>query len=67
MFDNDFTGVIPPEIEKLANLAELNLSYNKFTGEVSKKIALLDALNVTMMDENGNPFLLEINQENKLQ
>ena len=33
----------------------------------SKKIALLDVLNMTMMDENGNPFLLEINQENKLQ
>lgn len=56
-------GEIPSGIQKLHNLAELNLSYNKFKGTVSKNLALLDALNMTLFDETGNPVLLEINTE----
>jgi len=63
LFDNNFEGEIPNGLGKLYNLAELNLSYNKFKGTVSKNLALLDALNMTMFDENDNPFLLEINTE----
>lgn len=63
LFDNSFEGEIPKELEKLHNLAEMNLSYNKFTGTVSKSLALLDPLNMTMLDEDGTPFLLEINTE----
>ncbi|OHT43350.1 leucine-rich repeat domain-containing protein [Flavobacterium tructae] len=60
LFDNKFEGEIPNELEKLGHLSELNLSYNKFKGGVSKNLILLDALNMTMFDEEGNPFLLEI-------
>lgn len=63
LFDNSFEGEIPKELEKLHNLSEMNLSYNKFTGTVSKSLALLDPLNMTMLDEEGIPFLLEINTE----
>jgi len=63
LFDNNFEGEIPAEIGKLHTLTEINLSYNKFRGSVLKNLALLDPLNMTMFDENGNPFLLEINTE----
>lgn len=60
LFDNNFEGEVPNELEKLPNLSELNLSYNKFKGGASRNLIVLDALNMTMLDENGNPFLLEI-------
>ena len=63
LFDNSFEGEIPKGLEKLHNLSEMNLSYNKFKGTVSKNLALLDPLNMTMFDEDGAPFLLEINTE----
>jgi hypothetical protein len=63
LFNNGFEGEIPQGLEKLHNLSEMNLSYNKFAGGVSKNLALLDALNMTMFDENGNMFLLELNAE----
>lgn len=63
LFDNSFEGEIPKGLEKLHNLSEMNLSYNKFKGTVSKNLALLDPLNMTMFDEEGTPFLLEINTE----
>ena len=63
LFDNNLEGEIPGGLEKLHNLTELNLSYNKFKGTVSKNLAVLDVLNMTMLDENGNPVLLEINTE----
>jgi hypothetical protein len=63
LFDNNFEGEIPNELENLNHLSEMNLSYNKFKGSVSKKLTLLDALNMTMFDENGNPFLLDVNKE----
>lgn len=63
LFDNNFEGEIPKGLEKLHNLSEMNLSYNHFKGSASKDLILLDALNMTMFDENGNPFLLEINNE----
>ncbi|MBS7252454.1 leucine-rich repeat domain-containing protein [Flavobacterium branchiicola] len=63
LFDNRFEGEIPAELEKLHNLSEMNLSYNKFKGSVSKSLTILDSLNMTMFDENGNPFLLEVNEE----
>ena len=65
LFNNNFEGEIPKELEKLSNLSELNLSYNKFKGSVSKSLTVLDSLNMTMFDENGNPFLLDINEERK--
>ena len=63
LFDNNLEGEIPGGLEKLHNLTELNLSHNKFKGTVSKNLAVLDVLNMTMLDENGNPVLLEINTE----
>ncbi|MBF4518707.1 Two component regulator three Y domain protein [Flavobacterium sp. ANB] len=63
LFDNNFEGGIPKELEKLHNLSEMNLSYNHFKGSASKDLISLDALNMTMFDENGNPFLIEINTE----
>ncbi|GGE96186.1 hypothetical protein GCM10011518_01850 [Flavobacterium limi] len=63
LFDNNFEGEIPKELQNLQNLSEMNLSYNKFKGSVSKKLTLLDALNMTMLDENGNPFLLDVTEE----
>ncbi len=63
LFDNSFEGEIPAGIEKLRNLSEMNLSYNKFKGSVSKELILMDSLNMTMFDENGNPFLLEMNEK----
>lgn len=63
LFDNNFEGKIPKELENLNHLSEMNLSYNKFEGSVSKRLTLLDSLNMTMLDQNGNPFLLDINEE----
>ncbi|WP_230470633.1 leucine-rich repeat domain-containing protein [Flavobacterium cheongpyeongense] len=63
LFDNNFHGEVPKELEKLHHLSEMNLSYNKFKGSVSKKLTLLDALNMTMLDEKGYPFLLDENIE----
>jgi len=63
LFDNNFEGEIPKGLERLHNLSEMNLSYNHFKGSVSEVLISLDALNMTMFDENGNPFLLEINTE----
>ena len=63
LFDNNFEGEIPKELENLKYLSEMNLSYNKFKGSVSKKLTLLDSLNMTMFDENRNPFLLDVNEE----
>jgi len=66
LFDNNFGGEIPKDLENLHHLSEMNLSYNQFESTVSKKIALLDALNMTMFDKDGNPFLLEINTEKEI-
>ena len=63
LFDNGFEGEIPKGLNKLHKLTEMNLSYNNFKGTISRNLALLDALNMTMFDESGNPFLLEINNE----
>lgn len=63
LFDNNFEGKIPDELEKLNHLSEMNLSYNKFKGSVSKRLTVLDSLNMTMYDENGNPFLLDVKEE----
>jgi hypothetical protein len=64
LFDNNFKGEIPKELENLTHLSEMNLSYNKFKGSVSKRLTVLDSLNMTMFDENGNPFLLDVKEEN---
>ncbi|WP_244307341.1 leucine-rich repeat domain-containing protein [Flavobacterium fluviatile] len=63
LFYNNFEGKIPDELENLNHLSEMNLSYNKFKGSVSKKLTLLDSLNMTMFDENGNPFLLDVKEQ----
>jgi hypothetical protein len=63
LFDNNFDGEIPEELDNLHHLSEMNLSYNKFKGSVSKKLTLLDALNMTMLDENENPFLLDVTEK----
>lgn len=65
LFNNNLEGEIPKELESLSNLTELNLSYNKFKGSVSRNLAVLDSLNMIMFDNNGNPFLLDVNEEIK--
>ena len=61
LFDNKMTGGIPAELETMSHLKEMNLSYNCFSGRVSKQLIALDALNMTMLDENGAVILLDVN------
>ena len=49
-----------------ANTGEKIWETNRFKGSVSKKLTLLDALNMTMFDEKGNPFLLDVNEEKEI-
>jgi len=39
----------------------MNISYNMFYGQVSKSLALLDTLNMTMLNNNGATVLLSVN------
>ena len=44
----------------LDNLKEMNISYNKFNGLVSKKLAMLDTLNMTMVNDSGVAYLMNV-------
>ena len=46
-------GQVPFDLEKLNNLKEMNISYNMFSGLVSKNLAQLDTLNMTMINDKG--------------
>ena len=46
-------GQVPFDLEKLSNLKEMNISYNMFSGLVSRNLAKLDTLNMTMINEKG--------------
>ena len=41
----------------------MNISYNKFSGLVTKKLAKLDTLNMTMLDANGEEIVMTIAPE----
>jgi hypothetical protein len=44
----------------LNGLKEMNISYNKFNGLVTKKLAMLDTLNMTMVNESGVAYLMNV-------
>jgi hypothetical protein len=50
----------PLELEKLDNLKEMNISYNMFNGLISRNLAILDTLNMTMLNDKGVAVLLEV-------
>jgi hypothetical protein len=56
-------GQIPFDLEKLGNLKEMNISYNMFNGLVSKNLSKLDALNMTMINEQGVATTLKVNTD----
>ncbi|MFV8358486.1 Two component regulator three Y domain protein, partial [Flavobacterium sp. XS1P32] len=60
LFDNKMNGQVPLELEKLDNLKEMNISYNMFNGLISKNLAILDTLNMTMLNDKGVAVLLEV-------
>ncbi len=60
LFENNFTGQVPLSIENLNNLKEMNISYNKFSGLVSRKLAMLDTLNMTMINDKGVAYLMNV-------
>jgi Leucine-rich repeat (LRR) protein len=64
LFDNNLEGQVPLEIEKLRNLKEMNISYNMFSGLVSKNLASLDTLNMTMLNDKGVAIVLEVAKDN---
>jgi len=53
LFENNMDGQVPFDLEKLSNLKEMNISYNMFSGLVSRNLAKLDTLNMTMINEKG--------------
>jgi Leucine-rich repeat (LRR) protein len=63
LFDNDFKGKVPLELEKLSHLKKMNISYNLFSGLVSNKLSLLDKLNMTMRNEMGSIVSLPVIKE----
>jgi hypothetical protein len=54
------SGQVPFDLEKLNNLKELNISYNQFSGLVSKDMAKLDELNMTMINDKGVAQVLKV-------
>jgi hypothetical protein len=52
-------GQVPFDLEKLNNLKEMNI-YNQFSGLISRKLAVLDTLNMTMVNDKGVAFLLDV-------
>jgi Leucine-rich repeat (LRR) protein len=63
LFENKMDGQIPFDLEKLGNLKEMNISYNMFNGLVSKNLSKLDALNMTMINEQGVATTLKVNTD----
>ncbi|MNG20978.1 hypothetical protein D3C84_1052890 [compost metagenome] len=60
LFENNFAGQVPLALEKLNGLKEMNISYNKFNGLVTKKLAMLDTLNMTMINDKGVAYLMNV-------
>ena len=48
------------DLEKIKNLREMNLSYNRFSGAVSKHLADLDKMHLTMVNDQGTAVALEV-------
>jgi hypothetical protein len=65
LFDNKMNGQVPLELEKLDNLKEMNISYNMFNGLISRNLAILDTLNMTMLNDKGVAVLLEVSTSKK--
>jgi len=63
LFENKMEGQVPFDLEKLEKLKEMNISYNMFNGLVSKNLSKLDALNMTMVDEQGVATTLKVNTD----
>jgi hypothetical protein len=38
----------------------MNISYNQFSGLISRKLAVLDTLNMTMVNDKGVAILLDV-------
>ena len=53
-------GQVPFDLEKLNKLKEMNISYNRFSGLVSKDLAKLDVLNMTMINNEGVATTLKV-------
>jgi hypothetical protein len=64
LFENNLDGQVPFDLEKLNNLKEMNISYNMFSGLVSRKLAVLDTLNMTMVNDKGVAVLMDIKMDN---
>jgi hypothetical protein len=60
LFENQMEGQVLFDLEKLNNLKEMNISYNKFSGLISRKLAVLDTLNMTMLNDKGMAVLLNV-------
>jgi Leucine-rich repeat (LRR) protein len=58
-------GHIPYTIAKLDNLKSVNLSYNSFSGAVSQALAQKEGFNLTMINESGLAFQLEVSSNAK--
>ena len=56
-------GQVPFELEKLEKLKEMNISYNQFSGLISRRLAVLDTLNMTMLNEKGVAVLLDVTMD----
>lgn len=54
---------MPFELGTLPQLKELNVSYNKFTGTVTSNIAMLDAMHMMMISNDGMATQLAIDDK----
>jgi hypothetical protein len=50
-------------LENLSNLKEMNISYNMFSGLTSRRLAMLDTLNMTMLNDEGIAVLMNVSME----
>jgi hypothetical protein len=41
----------------------MNISYNQFSGLISRRLAVLDTLNMTMLNEKGVAVLLDVSMD----
>jgi hypothetical protein len=64
LFENNLDGQVPFDLEKISGLKELNLSYNKFNGLVSRQLAQLDTMHMTMINDEGVATTLQVDKGN---
>jgi UDP-galactopyranose mutase len=64
LFENNMDGQVPFDLEKLNNLKEMNISYNMFSGLVSRNLSQLDTLNMTMINDKGVAVVLPVRDKN---